>query len=282
MSPDFFLVPTGWAITGAAIFGLVIGSFLNVVIHRLPLMLERQWQADAAELTGQPSVTVERLNLLVPRSHCPACGHRLRVTELLPVASWLMLGGRCSSCKTAVSMRYPIVEILYALLCAICVWRFGITSLALAASLYCAMLLACAFIDLETQLLPDALTLPLLWAGLLLGVAGGFVRLEDSVTGAAVGYASLWIVHHVFRLLTRREGMGYGDFKLLAALGAWLGWQALPAVILFASAGGALYGITAVVLRRRDAHTPIAFGPWLALAGALALFWRSGWPTLTP
>jgi len=274
MNSELVLVAPGWAIAGAMLAGLIVGSVLNVVIYRLPRMLERQWQADAAAFRGEPVERVDRFNLFVPRSHCPACGHQLRIAELVPVLSWLTLRGRCAACGTAISLRYPIVEVLCAVLWAVSVWRFGATGLALAAALFLALLIACAFIDLETQLLPDALTFPLLWAGLLLGVAGGFVPLTDAVSGAAAGYLSLWLIHHVFRLLTGREGMGYGDFKLLAALGAWLGWQALPAVVLLASATGAAFALGAVALGKRDARAPIAFGPWLALAGAVTLFWR--------
>ena len=280
MNQALIVAAPGWAIVAAALLGLVIGSLLNVVIHRLPRMLERQWQADAAAFGAPVEVAHEPYNLAIPRSHCPACGHRLRISELIPLVSWFALRGRCSACAAPISLRYPLVEAGCAALFALCGWRFGLTGSGLACMLCCALLLGCAVIDLETQLLPDALTLSLLWAGLLVALALGPVALTDAVAGAAAGYASLWLIHHGFRLITHREGMGYGDFKLLAALGAWLGWQLLPAVVLIASAAGAIFTLSAAALGRRDARQPIAFGPWLAAAGVLALFFGNAWPTL--
>jgi len=256
----------------AAMAGLLIGSFLNVVIHRLPKMLERQWQNDAAAVRGEPLALPDRYDLILPRSHCPACGQTLRLRDLVPVASWLALRGRCAACQAPISARYPMVELATAALFALCIIRFGAAPAALAAMLLAAVLLAAALIDLDTQLLPDALTLPLVWAGLAVNLGGLFVPIEHAVLGAMAGYASLWSIHHAFRLVTGREGMGYGDFKLLAAIGAWLGWQPLAAVVLMACVAGAGFAIAGGVAGLRDARAPIAFGPWLAAAGAIALF----------
>ena len=261
-----------WVLAIAAIAGLAIGSFLNVVIHRLPRMLERQWQDDAAALRGEPLENAARYDLMRPRSHCPACSRTLRLRDLVPVASWLALRGRCASCSARISARYPAVELITALLFMLCIARFGTGFTAAAAMLLVAVLLAAALIDLDTQLLPDALTLPLVWAGLLVNLGGWFAPLDDAVIGAVAGYLSLWTIHHAFRALAGREGMGYGDFKLLAAIGAWLGWQVLPAIVLIASAAGAGFAIAAAAIGRRDARQAIAFGPWLAGAGTLALF----------
>jgi len=267
LSPD-----TGWVLMAAALGGLIIGSFLNVVIHRLPRILERQWQDDAAAIRGEPLMQGGRYNLLMPRSHCPACSRTLRIRDLIPVASWLALRGRCAACEAPISVRYPIVELITAGLFMLCVIRFGTTPAALAAMALVATLVAAAVIDFDTQLLPDALTLPLVWVGLLANLGGLFVPLEDAVLGAVAGYLSLWTIHHAFRLVTGREGMGYGDFKLLAAIGAWLGWQPLAVVVLMACAAGVVFAVGGALARRRDARAPIAFGPWLAAAGLIALF----------
>lgn len=281
MSADLFITH-GWAMALAALIGLIVGSTLNVVIHRLPRMLERHWQEDAALLRGEPIPKADRLNLFVPPSHCPACQHRLGVAELIPLASWLWLRGRCSACASPIALRYPLVEAAAAALFSLCVWRFGATVTSVAAMLLCAMLLAAAVIDLETHLLPDALTLPLIWSGLLVALGDGLVSLPDAVLGATAGYLSLWTIHHGFRLVTGREGMGYGDFKLFAALGAWLGWAMLPAVLLIAAASAALTTLGAAAIGRHDLRAPLAFGPWLAAAGLLALFSGPSWPTLAP
>ncbi len=267
LSPD-----AGWDLMAAALGGLIIGSFLNVVIHRLPRILERQWQDDAAAIRGEPLSQGDRYNLLMPRSHCPACSRALRIRDLIPVASWLALRGRCAACEAPISARYPIVELTTAGLFMLCVMRFGTTPTALAAMVLVATLVAAAVIDFDTQLLPDALTLPLVWVGLLANLGGLFVPLEDAVLGAVAGYLSLWTIHHAFRLVTGREGMGYGDFKLLAAIGAWLGWQPLAVVVLMACAAGVVFAVGGALARRRDARAPIAFGPWLAAAGLIALF----------
>lgn len=252
--------------------GLAIGSFLNVLIHRLPRMMERQWRAEYAELTGTEIPATERYNLFVPRSGCPACGHRITALENIPIASWLWLRGKCSGCGTGISVRYPLVEALTGISTAYTVWHFGFTWAAAAALLFVWTATALAFIDLDTFYLPDDLTLPLLWAGLLLNIGGMFTSLQSAVIGAAAGYLSLWSVYWLFKLITGKEGMGYGDFKLLAAIGAWLGWQMLPLVILLSSVVGAAVGIALILFARHGRQTPIPFGPYLAVAGLIALF----------
>jgi leader peptidase (prepilin peptidase)/N-methyltransferase len=267
-----------WAAVAAGVAGLLIGSFLNVVIYRLPRMLERQWQHDAADLRGETIATTARFDLIQPRSHCPACGQVLRLRDLIPVASWLALRGRCAACRAPIGTRYPLVELATAALFALCVVRFGPTVAAASAMLLVAALIAAALIDADTQLLPDAITLPLVWAGLAVNLTGVWVPIEQAVVGAMAGYLSLWSIHHGFRMATGREGMGYGDFKLLAAIGAWLGWQPLPAVLLLACAAGASFAIIGGLARLREPLAPIAFGPWLACAGLIALF---AYPALT-
>jgi len=257
------------------VFGLCVGSFLNVVIHRLPKMMEREWRAQCAELAGVPApgAAEGRYNLLVPRSACPACGGRIHALHNVPVLSWLALRGKCASCAARIPLRYPVVEIVAGVIGAYAAWRFGATLATLAAMLFCWTLLALAVIDLDTQLLPDDLTLPLLWAGLLLGFERVFVPLPVAVIGAVAGYLALWLVYWAFKLATGKEGMGHGDFKLLAAIGAWLGWQKLPLVILLSSVVGAAVGIALMVLARHGREKPIPFGPYLAAAGVIALFW---------
>ena len=258
----------------AAVVGLCVGSFLNVVIHRLPKMLERGWRVQCAELSGAAVPQEPAYNLLVPRSQCPACGHPIRAFENVPVISFLVLRGRCAACKAPISARYPLVELLTSVLTVSAVLSFGATPDALAACVLLWMLVTLMFIDFDTQLLPDNLTLPLLWAGLLANVLGALpaVSLRDAVIGAIAGYLALWIVYWLFKLIRGKEGMGYGDFKLLAALGAWLGWQMLPLIVLLSSAVGATIGIGLVVFKGRDHQIPLAFGPYLAIAGAIALF----------
>ncbi len=256
----------------AAAVGLCVGSFLNVVIHRLPKMLEQGWQDECAGLRGETPPERPRYNIMVPRSRCPSCGHRITALENIPVLSWLVLRGKCSACGVAISARYPLVEILGGALAACAVWRFGPTWEALAACGFLWTLLALTFIDFDTQLLPDDITLPLLWAGLGVNLFGVFVPLRDAVIGAMAGYLALWTVYWLFKLIRGKEGMGYGDFKLLAALGAWLGWQLLPLIVLMSSIVGAVIGITLVVFKGRDHNIPLAFGPYLAIAGAIALF----------
>jgi leader peptidase (prepilin peptidase)/N-methyltransferase len=256
----------------AALLGLSIGSFLNVVIHRLPRMMEREWRAQCAELAGHVVEALPRYNLAVPGSACPACGHRISVLENIPVFSYLVLRGRCSACHTRIGMRYPLVELLTGLLLGYAGWHFGFGFAGVAAMVFLASLVALSFIDFDTQYLPDSITLPLLWAGLLINVPGTFVDLRSAVIGAAAGYLSLWTVYWLFKFATGKEGMGFGDFKLLAAIGAWLGWKVLPVVILGSSFVGALVGIALIILAKRGREVPIPFGPYIAAAGALAMF----------
>ncbi len=261
----------------AAIVGLCVGSFLNVVIHRLPKMLERGWQDQCAELRGETPAPAARYNLVVPRSACPACGHAISAIENVPVVSWLALRGKCRGCNARIPARYPIVELLGGALAALAIWHFGPTWQGLAACAFLWALVALTFIDFDTQLLPDDLTLPLLWGGLLANLYGLFVPLREAVIGAIAGYLTLWTIYWIFKLVRGKEGMGYGDFKLLAALGAWLGWKALPMIVLGSSLVGACIGIGLVVLKGRDHNVPLAFGPYLAIAGMIALFFG---PTL--
>ena len=255
--------------------GLCVGSFLNVVIHRLPKMLERGWQAQCAELRGENPAPGPAYNLVVPRSACPACGAPITALQNIPVVSWLVLGGRCAGCKAPISARYPVVEVLGGLLAACAVWRFGVTPQGIAACVFLWSLLALTMIDFDTQLLPDSITLPLLWAGLIANLWHTFASLPDAVIGALAGYLSLWTIYWLFKLIRGKEGMGYGDFKLLAALGAWLGWQLLPVIVLLSSVVGAGIGISLIVFKGRDHSVPLAFGPYLAIAGAIALFFGS-------
>lgn len=257
------------------LFSLMIGSFLNVVIHRLPIMLEREWQAEYLSYF-KPETQLqqeERYNLMVPRSACPHCGHAITAMENIPLLSWLWLKGRCRECQAPISARYPLVELLTALLSLVVAATFPPGWALLAALLLTWVLVALTFIDLDKMLLPDQLTLPLLWGGLLFNLAGGFVPLADAVIGAMAGYLVLWSLYWAFKLLTGKEGMGYGDFKLLAALGAWLGWQALPIVLLLSSLVGAIIGISLILLRNHHQGKPIPFGPYLAIAGWIALLW---------
>jgi len=257
----------------ALVLGLCVGSFLNVVIHRLPKMMEREWRAQCAELAGKEPEAGQRYDLVVPRSACPQCGRKITALENIPLLSWLRLRGKCAGCGAPISVRYPLVELAGGLIAAYAVLRFGPTVTALGAMLMCWCLVSLAAIDLDTQMLPDDLTLPLLWAGLAFNLASTFAPLAAAVIGAIAGYGALWAVYWVFKLITGKEGMGYGDFKLLAAIGAWLGWQALPLVILLSSVVGALVGIALIVFARRGRDRPIPFGPYLAAAGAIALFW---------
>ena len=256
----------------AGIVGLCVGSFLNVVIHRVLKMLERGWAAQCAELRGETPAVLPAYNLVVPRSACPSCGHGITALENVPLLSWLVLKGKCSSCGAAIAGRYPAVELLGAALAVAAIWRFGPTWQAVAACVLLWTLVALTFIDFDSQLLPDNLTLPLLWAGLLANMFDLFVPLKTAVVGAVAGYLSLWVVYWLFKLIRGKEGMGYGDFKLLAALGAWLGWQMLPLIVLLSSVVGATIGIMLIVFRGREHGVPLAFGPYLAIAGAIALF----------
>lgn len=257
----------------AGVLGLCIGSFLNVVIHRLPRMMEQEWQNQCADLRGETISATEPLSLARPRSRCPSCGHPITASENIPVLSYLWLKGKCSACAASISPRYPLIEIITALLSAFTAWHFGPTLQAAGALLLLWALIALAAIDFDTQLLPDSLTLPLLWMGLALNLGGTFTDLPSAVIGAMAGYLALWSVFWLFKLATGKEGMGYGDFKLLAALGAWLGWQMLPAIILLSSVVGAAIGIALIVATRHGRNVPIPFGPYLAAAGGIALFW---------
>ncbi len=305
-----------------ALFALAVGSFLNVVIHRLPLMMEEEWRRECAHLaqsqaeaeaaagqtathpaissasagvspgfspetpptapsmasatvppTASPAEAAATLSLARPGSHCPHCGHRIRATENIPLLSYLLLRGRCSACQQPISPRYPLVEALTALLSVLVVWRLGLTWEAAAALLLTWGLIALAFIDLDTQLLPDNITLPLLWLGLLISLAHWFVGPSEAILGAALAYLFLWTVYQLFKLATGREGMGYGDFKLFAVFGAWLGWQALPLILILSSVVGAVIGMILLARSGRDRHTPLPFGPYLAAAGWIALLW---------
>ena len=262
------------------LLGLLVGSFLNVVIYRLPIMLERSWQQEYQEYFGEETadattkeVQPERFNLLVPRSACPHCGHPISALENIPLVSWLWLRGRCRDCQTPISARYPLVELLTGLASGWVAWYFLPGWPLYGALLLTWTLIALTFIDLDKMLLPDQLTLPLLWAGLLLNLLGGLASLQDAVIGAMAGYLLLWSLYWSFKLLTGKEGMGYGDFKLLAALGAWLGWQSLPLILILSSVVGAVVGISLMVLRRHQQGNPIPFGPYLAMAGWIALIW---------
>ena len=254
------------------VLGLCVGSFLNVVIHRLPKILERQWRAECAEFTGTESPPAEKFNLVVPRSRCPSCGHGITALENIPLVSYFVLGGKCSACKARISPRYPLVEALTGLLSGYAAWRFGFSAAAFGALLFSWAMIALAFIDLDTSYLPDNITLPLLWAGLVLNLFGMFTDLKSAVIGAAGGYLVLWSVFWTYKLATGRDGMGYGDFKLLGAIGAWLGWKLLPLVILVSSIAGAAIGIALIVFARHERDKPIPFGPYLAIAGLIALF----------
>ncbi len=257
----------------AGLFGLIVGSFLNVVIHRLPKMMEADWQGQCAELRGEELPTTEPLTLATPRSRCPHCGHGITAMENIPVISWLVLRGKCSSCKAPISIRYPLVEAVTGLLSAYAAWHFGFGLQAVGAILFIWAMVALTGIDFDTQLLPDSITLPLVWLGLLFNLFGTYTSLSSAVIGAMAGYLSLWSVYWGFRLATGKEGMGFGDFKLLAAIGAWLGWQMLPLTILLSSLVGAIVGVGLIVLAKRGRNVPIPFGPYLAAAGLLALFY---------
>lgn len=257
----------------AAIFGLMIGSFLNVVIHRMPKMMQRESDNYVAQESGKPLPHTERYNIVAPRSACPHCGHKITAIENIPVISYLFLRGKCIECKAPISVRYPIVELLTGALSALLVWRFGSGLAGVATLLFAYLLIAMTFIDADTHLLPDDLTLPLLWCGLLVNLNGTFVPLSDAVVGATAGYLSLWGVYWLFKLTTGKEGMGYGDFKLLAALGAWLGWKMLHVIILLSSVVGAVVGISLILFAKHGRDNPIPFGPYLAAAGMIALLY---------
>jgi leader peptidase (prepilin peptidase)/N-methyltransferase len=276
MSPDFLLFAapaTLAAALAALVFGLLIGSFLNVVVYRLPIMAQRELDNYIAHEAGKELPHQDRFNLMVPRSACPHCGHQITALENIPIVSWLFLRGKCSACKAPISPRYPIVEAVTGLLSAVLVWHFGSGWLGLASLAFAYFLIAMTLIDYDTKTLPDDLTFPLLWLGLLINLDGTIVPLRDAVIGAMAGYMSLWAVYWLFKLATGKEGMGYGDFKLLAALGAWMGWAMLPTIIILSSVVGAIVGISLIVFARRDRNNPIPFGPYLAAAGMIALLY---------
>jgi leader peptidase (prepilin peptidase) / N-methyltransferase len=271
------LLAYGWLGLILAVWvALCVGSFLNVVIYRLPVMLERQWHADARHiLHGDEALAQEEpFNLMVPRSRCPACQTAIPAWHNIPVVSWIVLRGRCAACGTAISLRYPAVEAITALCSLAVLALFGFTWLGLAALIFTWIMLALTFIDYDTQLLPDQLTLPLLWLGLITNLFGGFTDANTAIVGAVAGYLFLWSTYWGFKLLTGKEGMGYGDFKLLAAIGAWLGWQVLPATVLIAAGVGLVYALATSLLGKREAAQPIPFGPFLAIAGWVCLVQR--------
>ena len=257
----------------AGLIGLCIGSFLNVVVYRLPKMMEAQWRAECAALAGEEPAATGAFNLMHPRSRCPACAAPITALQNIPVFSWLALGGKCANCRAPISFRYPAVELAAGALGVLMAWRFGYSAAAAGAMLFAWVLLALTFIDLDTQLLPDDLTLPLLWAGLLFNLFGTYTDLRSAVLGAVGGYLLLWTVYWGFRLIAKKEGMGYGDFKLLAALGAWLGWQVLPFVVLVSAGMGAIVGGLLLWRAKRGMETRIPFGPYLALGGLAGLLW---------
>lgn len=255
------------------VLGLIVGSFLNVVIHRLPKMMEAQWQRDCAEFTEEAPFEAEKLSLAFPRSRCPHCDAEIKATQNIPVLSYLMLGGKCAACNLPISVRYPFIETITALLWILCGLQFGVSDALAGAMLLTAILVVLTVIDLDHQLLPDSLTLPLLWIGLLINIDGTFVSLESAVLGAVFGYLCLWSVFWLFKIVTGKEGMGYGDFKLLAALGAWFGLTALPTIVLFSSVVGAVLGIAMILTGKQNRDTPMPFGPFLAGAGLIHLFY---------
>ncbi|HEY9826236.1 MAG TPA: A24 family peptidase [Stenomitos sp.] len=266
--------PIAFALVASAVIGLCIGSFLNVVIHRLPLMMEHEWRSQCAEMAGELQLQNNRISLSSPRSSCPHCGHQITIIENIPLLSYiLLLRGKCSACGEPISIRYPIIEAVTGLLSTYTVWHFGLSLQAAGALCLIWALIALTAIDFDTQLLPDSITLPLLWLGFAFNLGNTFSDLSTAVIGAMAGYLALWSIFWVFKLATGKEGMGYGDFKLLAALGAWLGWTMLPVIILLSSVVGALVGISLIVFARHGRDVPIPFGPYLATAGMIALFW---------
>jgi len=281
----FFSALQAYPLMGLActlVLGLLVGSFLNVVIYRLPKMMERGWQDQCRDfLTNEGDIATlpandskqEPFNLMVPASRCPHCGHKIKPWENIPVISYLFLRGKCSNCKAGISARYPVIELVTGLLSVAVVFYVGINWSGLAALVFTWSLIALTMIDFDTYLLPDDITLPLLWLGLIANSFNTFTDLPSALWGAIAGYLALWSVYKFFKLVTGKEGMGYGDFKLLAALGAWMGWQMLPQIILLSSLVGAVIGISMIVIRGRDKNIPIPFGPYLAIAGWIAFIW---------
>ena len=275
MENEFILsdLPIEWLVATSIMLGLVVGSFLNVVIYRLPKAMEGEWRSDCCDLLEIDSPAPAKFNLAFPNSHCPTCEAPIKPWQNIPVLSYLLLRGKCSSCKTSISLRYPVVEIVAGLLSGAIILKFGFSAQAACALLITWALISLTMIDIDTQLLPDSITLPLLWLGLIANAFGVFTTLEDALWGAVAGYLALWSVFWLFKIATGKEGMGYGDFKLLAALGAWMGWQALPVVIILSSFVGAAIGIAGILIMGRDKNIPIPFGPYLAIAGWIALLW---------
>jgi len=281
--PELFAESAPLFVAVVFAFCLVIGSFLNVVIHRLPIMMEREWREQAADLAKKPpenELPEGRFDLVVPRSRCPSCGTMIKSWQNIPVVSYLFLGGKCANCGESISARYPLVELMTAILAATCAWRFGAGWEAVMAIIMTLALVPVAMIDADTQLIPDSIVLPLMWIGLSMSLyhpmAGAetlFISPSDAIVGAMAGYLSLWTIYQLFKLVTGKEGMGYGDFKLLAALGAWLGWQQLPMIILMSAVVGAIVGISMMAFRKHERSIPIPFGPYLAAAGWITMLW---------
>lgn len=259
--------------TSYVVLGLLVGSFLNVVIHRLPKMLHQEWRQQASEFLEQKAPTEARITLSKPNSTCPNCGHAIKPWENIPVLSWLFLRGKCSNCSTKISIRYPLIELTSGFMCFAIAYSFGASYESFALLLFTWALIALTMIDADTQILPDNITLPLMWLGLIINSFGLVTNFESAFWGAVAGYLSLWSVYWLFKLATGKEGMGYGDFKLLAALGAWLGWEILPIIIILSSVVGAAYGILAMAIVGREKNKPMPFGPYLAAAGWIALMW---------
>ena len=257
----------------SAILGLMVGSFLNVVIYRLPLIMQRDWEAQCADLKGETLPALPPFTLSVPRSACPSCGHKITAAENIPLLSYIFLRGKCSQCHAPIGVRYPVVELITGILSGIMAWHFGFSAAGIAAIVFTWALIALTFIDFDTQLLPDSITLPMIWAGLLLNLWNVYVPLSAAVMGAVAGYLSLWSVYWLFKLATGKEGMGFGDFKLLALIGAWLGWQMLPLVILLSSVVGAVVGVSLILFTKHGRNIPIPFGPYLAGGGLIAMLW---------
>ena len=265
------------------ILGLLVGSFLNVVIYRLPVMFKREWRKDCCNYLEEnynakiqldsSKEPAEPFNLVKPNSTCPSCGHQIRAWENIPLLSYIFLKAKCSSCNTSIPLRYPFVELISAATAALCAWHFGFSLAGFSAILLSWALISLALIDYDTQYLPDQITLPFLWLGLVLNLNNTFTDIESSIIGAVAGYLVLWSVHHTFKLITKKEGMGYGDFKLLALLGAWLGWEFLPAIIIFSSLVGSVVGIALILFKKHQREIPIPFGPYLAVAGWIVLIW---------
>lgn len=270
-------------ISSIFILGLLVGSFLNVVIYRLPVIFKREWRKDCCnyleenynakiqiDISKEPE---EPFNLVKPDSTCPSCGHQIRAWENIPVISYILLKAKCSNCKTPISFRYPFIELLSASMAALCAWQFGFSLAGVSAILLSWALISLAMIDYDTQYLPDQIVLPFLWLGLILNLNNAFIDIESAIIGAAAGYLSLWSVYQLFKLITKKEGMGFGDFKLLALLGAWMGWQYLPLIIILSSLVGSIIGILLILFKKHQREIPIPFGPYLAIAGWIALIW---------